>query len=256
MKNTYTLKARISTFLNFRDIGRRSSWLAPFLFIAAQISAQTTGDYRSRASGDWNTSSTWEQWDGTQWIDQIENYSPGSVSIPTDGFPVVAATTTSAKTNTNNQAHVISLPAGIEAGDLLLIFWADANNSGTQPTLSGWTQLATSNANTGSIYRKIWYRIADGTEGAAVSTNSFGDRSAHITYRIAKDTYTGTPYVSTANNGTNDSPDPGNLNPGLGAQKFLWIASAHGGQTGTVTTPSNYGNDLDSRSTNSSNNDN
>ncbi|HMN06227.1 MAG TPA: PKD domain-containing protein [Flavobacteriales bacterium] len=223
--------------------------------LALPASAQQVGDYRSAQSGSWDTHGTWEQWNGTQWVTQNANYAPGEVTAPVNVFPQVAATSTSGKTTTSNQAHVISLPTGIEAGDLLLIFWVDADNNGTEPTLSGWTQLASSNANTSSIYRKIWYRIADGTEGSTVSTNAFGDRSAHVVYRIAKDTYTGIPFVSGASNGTGNSPDPNNLNPGQGTQKFLWIASAHGARSGSVSTPTGFSNDLDSKSSNSSNND-
>src|SRR5690606_23731453 len=130
--------------------------------------AQTIGDYQSRQSGDWNVpgpTGTWEQWNGSDWITEYPVYTPGSVTIPGDGFPVIVGTSTSSKTGTGNSAHVIDLPSG-QAGDLILVFYTDANNSGTNPTLSGYTQLATSNSGTSEIYRKIWYRIADGTEGA------------------------------------------------------------------------------------------
>lgn len=255
IQNTLRDTGCIHQFAHFLRAGMaKGLTLAVFALITMSISAQVSGDYRSQQSGDWGIPDTWEQWNGSQWVSQNTTYEPGEVAVPFETFPVVAATTSSAKTNTNNQAHVIALPSGIEAGDLLLIFWTDANNSGTQPTLNGWTQLASSNANTASVYRKIWYRIATGSEGSAVSTNSFGDRSTHVAYRIAKGTYTGTPFVSAAANGTNSSPDPANLNPGQGTKKFLWIASAHGSRTGTVTVPTGFSNAVDRASTTTSSN--
>ncbi|HNR55182.1 MAG TPA: hypothetical protein PKJ19_08455, partial [Flavobacteriales bacterium] len=221
------------------------------------VHAQVVGDFRSHQSGEWNTPDTWEQWTGSQWVTENPQYSPGSVVAPSDGFPIIAGTSTSSKTNTTNAAHTIDLPSGIVSGDLLLIFWADANNSATEPTLSGWTELATSNSSTSTVYRKIWYRVADGSEGSTMSTNAFGDRSAHAVYRIAAGSYSGTPYASAADNGTDATPNPANLNPGIGSQKFLWIASFHAAEVQGVTVPTGYSDDLGtatSGNTNSSTN--
>lgn len=220
--------------------------------------AQSIGDHRSFQSGDWDAPYTWEQWNGSSWITEYPEYSPGSVMAPNDGFPIIAGTATSAKTNTVDEAHTIELPIEIQTGDLILIYWSDANNSPTEPALpAGWTELATSNNNTASIYRKIWYRIADGTEGNSVSTtNTFGDRSAHVAYRIEAGSFTGTPFVSSADNGTDQEPDPANLSPGIGTQKFLWFASAHAAEVQSYNVPNNFGNTLTSATTGSSTNAN
>jgi hypothetical protein len=204
--------------------------------------SQSVGDYRSSQSGNWNDISTWEQFDGTNWVTEY----------PSDGFPVIAGTSTSAKTTTTNAVHTILLPEDIQAGDLILIFWADASNSSTIPSLSGYTLLASSNSSTSSVYRRVWYRIADGTEGTSVSTNSFGDRSAHIVYRIKADTYTGTPFISSADNGTDTSPNPPNLSPGVGTQKFLWLATTLKAEVSTYGIPANFSNDLSIGTTGSS----
>jgi len=222
--------------------------------LALATNAQVVGDYRSHGSGDWNAPYTWEQWTGSAWIADYPEYSPGSVTVPSDGFPIISNTSTSAKTTTTNAAHTISLPSGIQSGDLLVIFWADADNSSTEPSLAGWTELASSNSSTSGVYRKIWYRIADGNEGSSVSTNSFGDRSAHVVYRIAAGSYSGTPFVSAAGNDTDNSPNAPNLAPGVGSQKFLWLASVHAAEVQTVTTPTNFGSDLGIGSTGSSTN--
>jgi hypothetical protein len=232
--------------------------LALSLLFVPDIHAQSVGDHRSFQSGDWNAPYTWEQWNGSSWITEYPEYSPGSVMAPNDGFPVVAGTATSAKTTIVDEAHTIDLPIEIQSGDLVLIYWSDANNSATEPTLpAGWTELASSNSSTSSIYRKIWYRIADGTEGNSVSTtNTFGDRSAHVVYRIEAGSYVGTPFVSSTDNGTDDEPDPPSLAPGIGTQKFLWFATTHAAEAQTYSIPSNFGNTLASSTTGSSTNAN
>jgi len=40
-----------------------------FTCITSNVSGQTTGDYRSNtASGNWNSISTWQRWNGSQWL--------------------------------------------------------------------------------------------------------------------------------------------------------------------------------------------
>lgn len=159
-------------------------------------------------------------------------------------FPVIAGTNTSVRTTQTSGNHIISLPSGIESGDLILIFWADGTETGTDPSLPGGYILLDS-YETESSYFAIWYRIADGTEGATVSTtNSFGERSAHITYRIQKGTYTGVPIFERAN-GSSSSPNPPTLSPSWGSQNYLWIASAHANESSDVSSyPTNYGDEL------------
>ncbi|MBL7858435.1 MAG: T9SS type A sorting domain-containing protein [Cyclobacteriaceae bacterium] len=73
------------------------SWLVALTFFSS-IHAQTAGDFRSVAGGgDWNTSSTWEQFNGTSWVPSV--ITPASVNgtininspvIIPSGFTVVA----------------------------------------------------------------------------------------------------------------------------------------------------------------------
>jgi hypothetical protein len=43
-------------------------WAAVLLGLATQVAAQQAGDYRSAATGNWSAASTWETFDGTQWV--------------------------------------------------------------------------------------------------------------------------------------------------------------------------------------------
>ncbi len=230
---------------------RITLWFCATIIGMAGSFAQQVGDHRSYQTGDWSDHTTWEQWDGSNWVQEYNVTYPGSVTIPTDVFPVIAGTNTSAKTNPGNAAHSIALPSGIVTGDLILIFFSEGNANGTDVTIAGYTQLYATE--TGDRYFSAFYRIADGSEGATVNTNSFMGRSAHVTYRIAAGTYLGLPYFSGTANGTGNSPNPPALAPGMGAQPFLWLAAVHTDEVNTVSTvPANY-TDLQNSATSGSN---
>ena len=56
----------------------------------------TVGDYRSRQSGDWTALSTWERWDGTNWVTPVTEYpvynNSGTTTIQNGHTVTVAAT--------------------------------------------------------------------------------------------------------------------------------------------------------------------
>lgn len=218
----------------------------------AESKAQTLGDFRSYQSGAWNADYTWEQWDGSAWITENTIVTPGTVTIGGDGFPVIVSTETSSKTTTGAAAHTINLPSGIEAGDMILIFFSEGNASGTNVTIAGYTELYATE--TFDRYFSAFWRIADGSEGATVNTNSFAGRSAHVSYRIAAGTFQGTPYFSGSDSGTDNSPNPPNLAPGLGVQPFLWLAAMHSDEVSSVTAPGGYGTMLHSTTSGSNEN--
>ena len=51
--------------------------LAPF------VSAQSLGDFQTRGSGNWNKSNTWEEWNGSPWINNkvVPDFSSGQITI-------------------------------------------------------------------------------------------------------------------------------------------------------------------------------
>jgi hypothetical protein len=63
--------------------------------------------------------------------------------------------------NGNSAALVPGAPAGKANGDLLLLYTGNRANTQSIAALTGWTQLAASNATNGSL--ELWVRIADGT---------------------------------------------------------------------------------------------
>ena len=154
-------------------------------------------------------------------------------------FPQVAAVNggNNPFTTTN---HTVNLPAGIEAGDLLLVFFASYG----APTITfpeGWTHLFQAAS---GVYVKfgVWYRVADGEEGATIIvTTSSTERTAHTSYRITG--YSGTPEVGTPAIGFSYYPDPSSLTPSWEAKDTLWFASCGYHSNRTVTAyPTNYTN--------------
>jgi len=138
--------------------------------------------------------------------------------------------------------HTVSLPSGIEAGDLLLVFYADEGRNTTATFPEGWTVLYNryyysphyTNNPDRFIRGAVLYRIADGTEGATI-TISTGEgepnreRSVHNTYRIKKGTYMGVPEASSPVIFSGRYADPPNLTPSWGIMPTLWIAVVHAG---------------------------
>ncbi len=159
-------------------------------------------------------------------------------------FPQVKATNTS-KHDSTTTTHVVSLPTGVQVGDLLIIMLtmgSTATNTISKPT--GWEDLF----NNGASNRKsaAFYRVATGSEGGTVSvTSSVAEKSAHQSFRI--DNYQGVPEAIAANGGS-ATPDVGSLAPSWGADDALWIAfEGHRNSTVTVTVePANYVNSLSS----------
>jgi hypothetical protein len=203
--------------------------------------AQVVGDFRSRQSGDWNADYTWEKWNGTSWIHENTIVTPGSVTLGGDGYPVVASTTSSAKTSATGTSHTVNLPSGIEAGDLLLVFWVDADVNSTVTIPAGWTELYNM-VGTAQQRRVAIYRVANGAEGTSLTvTTSAAERSAHTAYRIAAGSYQGEPVAGTTVSSTSASPNPPSLTSGFGAEPTLWFAAAHSeGTSAAATLPTSY----------------
>lgn len=198
------------------------------------LSAPKIGEYRSTKDGDWTDFATWQEWTGIEWL-------PAS-TFPSESSrrtPIVAGWNTSIKTEGGN-IHEIALPEGIEAGDLLLIFWTGAQTGGAIATLpSGFTRLYSA---TSSLRDRItWYKVANGTEGQTINIRAGTGASAHIAYRIAAGTYDGIPVaIKSPITGSSSTPDPPTLNPNFGAVPTLWIAASHSDGDISTAAPLGY----------------
>jgi len=154
-------------------------------------------------------------------------------------YPVVAATNEST-TSTAGTSHIVSLPTGITAGDLLLVCLDKGSTSATVDALAGWTELL-DEASANGLY--IAYRKADGSEGSTITlTTSASTRSAEITFRItgAQDPAIQPPEIGTTATGTSATPDPPAAVMTGGSKDYLVIAFA--GMAGEEADDDTWGN--------------
>lgn len=145
-------------------------------------------------------------------------------------FPQVIATGTWAPgtLTTNDYANI---PAGVQAGDLVLALWGRAGAIGGGTVAAGWTDLwRQSGANPPLIGCAASYLIADGSTvaGDKLLCTKTSDRGASMSLLIRG--FTGTPAFRAPDvqNGT-AAPSPGPLSPSWGAgPDTLWIAALFG----------------------------
>ena len=105
--------------------------------------------------------------------------SGGSAGIALRGVSSAPGTTTSTSLTVNK-------PAGVVAGDVMIVNIAQNGNNTTAPNLTGWTLISgASLAGSTARYGAVLYRVADGTEGTTFTfalgtgvTSAVGDIAA------------------------------------------------------------------------------
>lgn len=159
-------------------------------------------------------------------------------------FPQVQSSA-SGNSGANSTTHSITLPSGITAGDLVIVFFSndDAATASVTTPASGWEGpigqgVSPSNSNRLSVF----WRFCDGTEGATITiTLTSTNGAAWTTYRISGCDSTTDPEISATASGTSTSPDPSSLSPSWGADDTLWFA-VYGwdGNVAHSSYPTNY----------------
>lgn len=122
---------------------------------------------------------------------------------------------------TTTTSHVVSMPASLVAGNLLLlIYTADAHVS--EP--SGWTECARRSGS--GAASGVLARISDGTESSVTLTSGGSNALAATVYQIDNwyGTITGGVTVGSNATGTGNSANPPTVTHGLGTQETLFIA--------------------------------
>jgi hypothetical protein len=108
----------------------------------------------------------------------------GVPSVAHAAIAVRGSVTSSTSITTN---LTISKPAGVVAGDVMIVNIAKQGNNTTAPTATGWTLIRGADF-LGTIlrYGAVLYRVADGTEGTtftfALGTNTVGSAGAIVAF--------------------------------------------------------------------------
>jgi hypothetical protein len=165
-------------------------------------------------------------------------------------FPTVANTATGYDSVLSG-SHVVTLPSGIQQGDLLVVCIDSRRyTSGalTINTPSGWTKLqGYSYPITSQFVSGLYYKIAGASEpGTVTFTTSYNStRASWICYRITN--FTGVPEAAISHSTAfSQSADPPTLSPSWGSAGCLWIAVAdvYTSNVNITSLPSGYSNEL------------
>ncbi len=157
-------------------------------------------------------------------------------SIQTNAQSPIIQNTRSYIDGTERSSHTISLPTGIQAGDLILVSFRIRSGRAVSSFTSGWTELLNAD-NNGRTY--VYYRTAQSSsESFIISLSGGSSRIAAVSYRISNWNSGDTPQVAV----TADGEDPPSLNPGWGAFPSLYLAGLSFRESGNEITgiPSDF----------------
>lgn len=162
---------------------------------------------------------------------------------PVSGAPafpnLLSRTTTPVPASGTN--HLITMPATVNAGDLLIVEFASFGSSAVT-TPAGWNLISSLN-DAGSIRSSTYWKSADGSEGGTtvnfVTVNSVN--GCAIVSRIQAGTWSGTPERTAVAAGVSTvNPNPPNHTASWGAMNTLWLATFCGDNGGAGETISVY----------------
>lgn len=180
----------------------------------------------------WNTLATytWNQILAGTWDDPLP-------------YPIVRARNQGAQV-TDATSHVINLPAGVQAGDLLYVaFSIDTASTVTSSTSTGWAKLASDKQGTTTNQTgEVWWKRATGSDAFTI-TSSTAEQSTHISIALQN---AADPVAVTANGASAASYTPPAITPAAGSSNYRAIISGHtdtsAGTTQTFGTAAGYSN--------------
>lgn len=152
----------------------------------------------------------------------------------TTGFPAVQERAWGRNTS-NSTSHTITMPSGIEVGDLLLIIFSSDGNPTASISSGNWTKIS-QDSNTTEVTQAVFWKTAEGSDTATVTTTA-SEQSSHVVFRIDN---ASTPTLTFAN-GAAGTIDPPTHTP-AGSDKYLWLTgmSMDDGGPNISAAPTNY----------------
>jgi len=186
---------------------------------------------------------------GTETVAKPLNMPEGSVvTLVVDATntgtsaPVVEARASGQTSTTDTTSHAITLPSGIQTGELLLVvFSSDGFPFISVSSGTNWNFLGQASNGT-TVTGAIFWKIADGSDSLTVGT-SVAEQSSHISFRISGVKKPGNVTGSNSNGSSTNSDPPSHTMPGTGNRGRLWIATRSGdAQVVATAAPSLYSN--------------
>ncbi|MET0997075.1 MAG: PKD domain-containing protein [Marmoricola sp.] len=124
--------------------------------------------------------------------DAEQNINPSDVESPVEFIGA-------ASTVGNREQHIVTIPAAVEAGDALLLFFAANTTTPSYTGPTGWTQIGTTSGGgtAGRAYSKV-ATAADAATGATVRVVSSGYAKSQISIAAYRGTDATTPVAASA----------------------------------------------------------
>ncbi len=234
--------------------------------LVAPISANTTIASGNNPTGVGEWYETNARYTGDRYGNSV-TYSLGRIYAFGGGCqtaPTVSSITTGSDNDQSNTTNNVTMPATVEAGDLLLLlFTNDGSATVTDPDgAGGWTAID-SDANGTAVRGTVYAKEATGSEdGSTVNfATSANERTAWQIYRILDAewsgdiTTAGIDITTTPASATTQNPNPPSLNPAnWDIEQTLWIAYTAGSTYTSITSaPSGYGTNTHANTSTSDN---
>ncbi len=102
-----------------------------FVLVCQSVWSQTSGDFRSVKSGNWNDSDTWERYKGSKWV------SSGSIPTDVNANNIIIQNGHTVTVSDNRTADQITIDAGGQATVSPGITWTIADGTGIDLIISG-----------------------------------------------------------------------------------------------------------------------
>jgi len=148
------------------------------MVMIGSLAAQTVGDYRSAATGNWTTASTWQTYDGTSWVAAATTptSASGAITILIGHIVTVSSTLT-----------VDQLTVNVGGGLDITVTLTIANGAGTDLELNGIldNNSGTLSIQSGADVQVSGTMIVEGTSGST-TLNGTINFAAGSTYRHAR----------------------------------------------------------------------
>ena len=224
--------------------GRRSPGDCSSSTLQAPISANTTTASGNNATGVGEWYETNIKYSGERYGNSV-SYSNGKLYVMGGacGISPAPISTTTQNFAADTTAHAVTMPATVDAGDLLIVLFTNDGDA-TVTTPAGWTAPANNSQVQGTQVRgSIFVKDANGTEdGTTVDfVTSAAEHAAAQVIRIPAAKWEGTiasfviPTAPVAANSATQVPPSANP-AGWGAENTLWGTYVAGSSYASVTT--------------------
>ncbi|WP_445716438.1 T9SS type A sorting domain-containing protein [Flavobacterium sp.] len=175
MKTNFTTKTFAYLLLKGNFLASKNGIIYLMLLFSLMVQGQNVGDYRTKATGNWNAAATWETWNGSAWEESGTPTSSNGVISILNGHTVTVTENVTVDQVVIEAGGQVTLSGGTLTvsngpGDDFIIFGTYRRTSNT----------TTMSINSGAIVRCAnggIYEHAVGASGASIPTITWEDES-------------------------------------------------------------------------------